>query len=809
MSVCRLNPLQLHECQLVIDGEVRDEEARVIAVSTDEALIIVRDITNRKQAEQALRQSEATNRAMISAIPDLLIRMSRDGTFLDIVENRTVKLLKPKHTQIGRNICDVMPFEIAQQRIGYIQQAFQSGKPQLYEQQIEIEGVVYDEEVRIAVINDDEVLVMIRDISQEQTALRERKRAEEALRQQIEREQAINRVIQTIRNSLDLTTVFSTAAREVINLLPVNRVSIVKYLPDQRCWRSVAGYCSDSALPTRLNEDIPDQGNSLASQLKQLNIVRVDDTNTLMDEINRSPAQEFPGAWLLVRLDVDGSIWGSLTLMKIPQPSPWQDSEIELASAIADQLAIAIQQSELYQQVQQLNTQLEYQVQERTVELQQALNFEALLKRITDKVRDSLDENQILQTAVDELGKGLQVECCNAALYNMKLVTLTVKHEYTIFQPFALGKETLLSDCPTLEIFDQLFQEQYSQFCFTSETDAFIQPAGETYAVLACPLFDDQGVLGDLWLYKKKRNHFNDLEVRLVQQVANQCAIALRQSRLYQAEQAQVKELERLNRLKDDFLSTVSHELRTPMSNIKMATQMLEVSLKQMGLLEIKENRVTRYLQILREECYRETRLINDLLDLSRLDFGAEPLTLNDLSLQDWIPKIAEAFSDRIRNHQQQLSIEIPPDLPPLTTDFNCLELILTELLHNACKYTPAGEWIVVAAMGVLKDKEMKKCRDEEQSPSTLSNPSSRYPFISSLQISVRNSGVEIPPQELNRVFDKFYRVPNNDPWKHGGTGLGLTLIKKRVERIQGAIEVISGEGWTTFTIQLPWSIET
>ena len=130
--------------------------------------------------------------------------------------------------------------------------------------------------------------------------------------------------------------------------------------------------------------------------------------------------------------------------------------------------------------------------------------------------------------------------------------------------------------------------------------------------MLACPIFDDQGVLGDLWLISQPHHAFNQLELRLVQQVAASCAIALRQARLYTAATAQVKELEKLNALKDDFFSTVSHELRTPLSNMKMAISML----KNPSIVE----RQQRYLQILQTECNREIELINDLLDLQRLE---------------------------------------------------------------------------------------------------------------------------------------------------------------------------------------------
>ena len=114
------------------------------------------------------------------------------------------------------------------------------------------------------------------------------------------------------------------------------------------------------------------------------------------------------------------------------------------------------------------------------------------------------------------------------------------------------------------DIYPQLLKGQYFQGCRISLPPESIRNYKRQFSVLACPLMDDQGVIGDIWLYKPKESCFEKTEIRLVQQVANQCAIALRQSRLYQAAQSQVRELERLNCLKDDFLSTISHELRTP-----------------------------------------------------------------------------------------------------------------------------------------------------------------------------------------------------------------------------------------------------
>ena len=140
------------------------------------------------------------------------------------------------------------------------------------------------------------------------------------------------------------------------------------------------------------------------------------------------------------------------------------------------------------------------------------------------------------------------------------------------------------------------------------------------------------------------------------------------------------------------------------MANIKMASQMLEVILQQTGLFYAEpNNRVTRYFQILHRECQRELNLINDLLDLSRLEDSTIPLTPTAINLQTWLPAIIDPFWERTRSHQQLLQVEIPANLPQMTTDPSSLERILTELLNNACKYTPASETITLSALATAE----------------------------------------------------------------------------------------------------------
>jgi GAF domain-containing protein len=246
------------------------------------------------------------------------------------------------------------------------------------------------------------------------------------------------------------------------------------------------------------------------------------------------------------------------------------------------------------------------------------LEFEATLKRITDKVRDSLDESQILQTAVQELAWALDLGCCNASLYDRERLTSSVHYEYAAS---IAGYHNQVIDMVVIANCTHNSQKGYHfQFCSLVPS-----PVRGQVAMFACPMINETGTIGDLWLINPKERSLSELEIRLVQQVANQCVIAIRQARLYQASQSQVHELERLSQLKDDFLSTVSHELRTPLSNIRLAIQMLERSLPpdKVDLAQADGNATSKcrtYLKILHDECEREISLISDLLELQHLE---------------------------------------------------------------------------------------------------------------------------------------------------------------------------------------------
>ncbi len=228
-------------------------------------------------------------------------------------------------------------------------------------------------------------------------------------------------------------------------------------------------------------------------------------------------------------------------------------------------------------------------------------------------------------------------------------------------------------------------------------------------------------------------------------------------------------ELEQSNSFRRDLLSTASHELRTPIATMKLAICLLKEHPTKVDQV--------RYLNILERECQRESDLVNDLLVLQQLESNI-PLQYQEIVLEGWLPGLVETFRFKAANRQQIFHAQIAQGLPVIYTYRVGLERILVELLTNACKYT-APEGSIGLGVTFIKEPEPKLC------------------------FTVTNS-TAIPQSELPLIFEKFYRIPQGDPWQQGGTGLGLTLVNQLVSRLDGTIDVYSDTALTRFTVSIP-----
>jgi signal transduction histidine kinase len=250
-----------------------------------------------------------------------------------------------------------------------------------------------------------------------------------------------------------------------------------------------------------------------------------------------------------------------------------------------------------------------------------------------------------------------------------------------------------------------------------------------------------------------------------------------------------VDELELICQKKDNFINNIAHDLRAPLMNIKMAMRMLRISTRMDTELTslLSGHPAERYLAVLEQECDREVELINNILDLQRLEtildqgksLTKDRINLEPIEIESWLLTTVDSFTYRADESQQKITTSLANSIPIVLTDRIYLTKILTELLNNACKYTCNGGEIAVSIDSNLK--------------------------LEILTIQISNQA-EIALQHLPHLFDEFYRVPGNNRSKQG-TGLGLSLVQKIVEQLNGKINVVSSNGWTEFTVDLPIKI--
>jgi PAS domain S-box-containing protein len=229
-----------------------------------------------------------------------------------------------------------------------------------------------------------------------------------------------------------------------------------------------------------------------------------------------------------------------------------------------------------------------------------------------------------------------------------------------------------------------------------------------------------------------------------------------------------------IDRMKSEFISTVSHELRTPLTSIKGYVDLILDG----DAGEISETQ-REFLMIVKQNTDRLVTLINDLLDLSRIESGKVQIRKEPLALDEIIRNVVTDFKTLLTEKAHKLIVEVADNLPILIGDRDRIGQVLTNLLSNAIKYTPNGGQIKIKAE---IDNQYAK-------------------------VSVSDNGIGIAPEDQAKLFQKFYRVDSSFTREHSGTGLGLAIVKTIVELHGGSVAVESKPGkGSTFSFTLPYA---
>ncbi|AUB38717.1 Histidine kinase-like ATPase [Nostoc flagelliforme CCNUN1] len=505
---------------------------------------------------------------------------------------------------------------------------------------------------------------------------------------------------------------------------------------------------------------------------------------------------------------------GVISLIKF-QPYDWSESEKQLLKQVESACAIAFSR---VAQAQLIAHQQQY--------LQKSNQYQSLIKQLTLLNRSNLELNQMLQLVIASTAESLQADRGLLILlkYTDPLFRTQAKKQVPKAKARVVGewaKETQISRITKPDILEEqsflLSECGLCQRTFIDSTKAVIfdnyteqndtSSAAPLFAieqlpaVLLVPLESQGKILGFLVLQQAVTRSWQAAELNLVEMVCAQVSNAIIQSqtlrqvqtlvdertaklqsslelqaKLHERTRQYVEQLQKLNELKDEFLSNMSDRLRYPLTNMLM-------SIRNLRLPGIALERQVRYMDILEQECTKEINLINDLLTLRKLESPHEAPQLESIDLNTKIQDIAASFEKKLAEKGLKISVDLPEESLNLQTELESFDRILQELLTNACKYSEHDTIVHLKASHQVAQQ------------------------IDQVIIKVTNTGHAISQEEATYIFDKFRRGKGR--WTPG-TGLGLALVKSLVQHLNGAIAVESlpildsEQSEICFTLTLP-----
>jgi len=451
-----------------------------------------------------------------------------------------------------------------------------------------------------------------------------------------------------------------------------------------------------------------------------------------------------------------------------------------IAIKTGDELEVLADQfNDMGSRLQQSYADLEKKVELRTRELAQSVEELRALGEVSQAVNSTLDVSSVLATIV---AKAVQLSETDAgaiyvfdeprqefalrATHGMSddLIDAITRHQAelgdtTIGEAAQTGKPTQIPDL--LETPHLPLQQLVLQAGFR--------------ALLVVPLLRGNRIIGALVVRRRAPGSFPSAIVELLETFAAQSALAIHNASLFTEIDEKSRELEVASQHKSQFLANVSHELRTPLNAILGYTELVLDDIY--GQVP---NKIREVLKRVQTNGQHLLGLINDVLDLSKIEAGQMALSVTAYSLDDILHGVVASLEPLAAEKRLKLALDLAPGLPIGHGDARRIAQVLLNLVGNAIKFTDRGE-VGVAAMA----------------------ENGRF------RIAVRDTGPGIPPAEQKRVFDEFHQVDNSTTKAKGGTGLGLAIAKQIIDLHGGKIWLDSkpGQG-STFTISLPVVVE-
>jgi len=449
-------------------------------------------------------------------------------------------------------------------------------------------------------------------------------------------------------------------------------------------------------------------------------------------------------------LQARGQILGAVYVDNRFFTNVFDEADLELLVTFANQAAIAIENARLF-------TQTDQALARRVEEL-------SLFQRIDQQLNKSLDLNRVLSLALnwaialtnadggsigllegpedDPEMQQLRLLIYRGAEESSELRVVACSHP-VLAQVLARDSSILTRDVTMEESIDG--------------TPALVQ--------LAVPIKRDGVITGLITLETQHASEISREDVAFVERLADRAAVAIKNARLYEAVQA-------ANQAKSDFVSLVTHELRLPMTSIKGYADLLSS-----GMAGSLSDQQKQFLEVIRRNLDRMGTLISDLADINRIESGRMQFENKDFDIRDVVEDVLASFQEATEAKEQTIAIEIEDDLPPVHADPTRIAQVLSNLISNAHKYTPAGGVITIRADG-------------------------NHEFA---QVAVSDTGIGISEENQASLFTQFFRAEDRAVREQPGWGLGLSIVRKIVEAQNGAITFASElNSGSTFTFTVP-----
>jgi signal transduction histidine kinase len=583
------------------------------------------------------------------------------------------------------------------------------------------------------------------------------------LSESLEQQTATSKVLEVIsRSAFDLQAVFETVAESSVRLCGADRAFILRF--DGELLRVAAAFNAPQALKEFIEQNPirPSRGSASGRAALERKTVHIPDILADPEYTYGSKDVEKYRTLLAVPILKGDDLLGVMNIYHLEGVRPFTEKQIALIETFADQAAIAIDNVRLLDELRQ--------------SLQQQTATADVLKVIS---RSTFDLQTVLDTLTESAARLCDADV--AAMHRQQgtkyqaIATYGSAPEHRDFIlnriPFEAGRGTVLGrtllERKPVQVLDVVADPDYSL--------QEVQKKFGFRTVLAVPMLREGNPVGAIVLMRLTVRALTDRQIELAQTFADQAGIAIENVRLFDEIQDKSRQLEEASQHKSQFLANMSHELRTPLNAILGYTELMadgaygEPSEKMVGILQRLEANGKHLLG-----------LINDVLDLSKIEAGQLVLELSDYCIQDIAQTVRSTLEPLATDKKLAFKVEVPTGLPPGHGDGRRLTQVLINLVGNAIKFTDAGEISIKA-------------------------DANNGAFC----VSVRDTGPGISAADQTKLFQEFQQADNAITRKKGGTGLGLAISKRIIEMHGGRIWVESqpGQG-STFVFTLPVHVE-